>query len=336
VPRKLDMDKTYGEKVIRLFANLLFARRPHRLTELAEMLDCSKQTVSRIVRDIEASYQVEIEKMMSGREALYAIKGRRPPPAAYLSESEMNFLWMCRAFTERLLGKDHFERVREALDKSQSLVKGDPPSGIEHFAAFHPGTIDYTPHQETIRTLIEAMDEKRVCKVTYKSPWNERAKTFHIKPLKIFSYKDALYLHAIRAKDPWQKKYLEPDFNPVLAIHRFKKVEVDHTKAQFEIPKDYDFQEAFNRTFGIIKDRSFTVVAEFADWAAVYVAERVWSNDQVIAKDDGKITIKFTASSDTEVISWILSFGDEARLLEPESLRKEVAEKVRKTTQRYS
>ena len=55
MPRKRDMDKSYGEKVIRLFGSLMFAGRPHSLTELANMLDCSKQTIARIVRDIESS-----------------------------------------------------------------------------------------------------------------------------------------------------------------------------------------------------------------------------------------------------------------------------------------
>ena len=177
MPRKRDMDKTYGEKVIRLFARLLFARRPHSLTELANMLDCSKQTIARIVRDIEASYQIEIVRVNRGREAMYAIKSRKPPPAAYLSPSEMNLLWMCRAFTERLLGKQLFQNAKDALDKSQALLKDEIALCDANFACFYPGTIDYTPHQETISTLIRAMNEKRVCKVTYKSPYNDRSKT---------------------------------------------------------------------------------------------------------------------------------------------------------------
>ncbi|MEI9478422.1 MAG: WYL domain-containing protein [Deltaproteobacteria bacterium] len=325
MPRKRDMDKTYGEKVIRLFASLLFARRPHSLTELANMLDCSKQTIARIVRDIEASYQIEVERMNRGREALYAIKSRKPPPAAYLSPSEMNLLWMCRAFTERLLGKQLFQNAKDALDKSQALLRDQAALCDANFACFHPGTVDYTPHKETISTLIRAMNEKRVCKVTYKSPYNERSKTFYIKPLKIFSHKDALYLHAVRAKDPWQKKYIEPEFDPLLAIQRFKKVEIDETKAHFEVPKEYDFQKAFNQTFGIIKDEKFEVEAEFTGWAAVYVEERIWSNDQVISQEGDKIRIKFTASSEPEIISWVLSFGDQAKLLEPEFLVKQIS-----------
>ncbi len=335
MPRKRDMDKSYGEKVIRLFGSLMFARRAQTLTELAEMLNCSKQTISRILRDIESAYQVEIERINRGREALYSIKSRKPPPVAYLSASEMNLLWMCRAFTERLLGKQLFQDAKDALDKSQTLLKDQSNLCDANFACFYPGTIDYTPHQETISALIQAMNEKQVCKITYKSPYNERSKTFYIKPLKIFSFKDALYLHAVRAKDPWQTKYVEPEFDPVLAIHRFRKVEIDETKAHFEVPKEYDFQKAFNQTFGIIKDEKFEVEADFTGWAAVFVEERVWSNDQIITREGDKVRIKFTASSEPEIISWILSFGDEARLLSPESLVKEALEKIENMRTRY-
>ena len=114
----------------------------------------------------------------------------------------------------------------------------------------------------------------------------------------------------------------------MLAIHRFRKVEIDETKAHFEVPKEYDFQKAFNQTFGIIKDEKFEVEAEFTGWAAIYVEERVWSNDQIITRDGEKVRIKFTASSEPEIMSWILSFGDEARLIKPESLVKQVSEKI--------
>jgi predicted DNA-binding transcriptional regulator YafY len=242
---------------------------------------------------------------------------------------------MCRAFTERLLGKQLFQDAKDALDKSQTLLKDQTNLCDANFACLYPGTIDYTPHQETISTLIRAMNEKHVCKVTYKSPYNERSKTFYIKPLKIFSFKDALYLHAVRAKDPWQTKYGAPEFDPVLAIHRFKKVEIDESKAHFEVPKEYDFQKAFNQTFGIIKDEEFEVEAEFTGWAAVFVEERVWSNDQIITREGGKVRIKFTASSEPEIISWILSFGDESRLLKPENLVKDVWEKIELMVRQY-
>jgi predicted DNA-binding transcriptional regulator YafY len=173
------------------------------------------------------------------------------------------------------------------------------------------------------------MNAHRVCKVAYKGSESKRPKTFHVKPMKIFTYKDTLYLHALKAKDPWQKRWVEPEFDPLLAIHRFKKVEIADRTIPFEVPKQYDFGKAFNQTFGIIKDGAFQVEAEFTGWAAVYVSERIWSPDQVIKKEGEKVRISFTASSETEVISWILSFGCCARLLGPDFLSQRLAGEVR-------
>jgi hypothetical protein len=172
------------------------------------------------------------------------------------------------------------------------------------------------------------MNERRVCKVAYKAAASERPKTFHIKPLKIFTHKDTLYLHALKAKDPWAKKWVEPEFNPLLAVHRFKTVEIADRTIPFEVPKEYDFEKAFNQTFGIIKDKSFRVEAEFTGWAAVYVSERIWSPDQVITNEGEKLRISFTSSSQPEVISWILSFGYRGRLLGPDSLIRRLAGEV--------
>jgi predicted DNA-binding transcriptional regulator YafY len=47
------------------------------------------------------------------------------------------------------------------------------------------------------------------------------------------------------------------------------------------------------------------------------VVERIWSPDQKIIKNNGKTILKFSASSEPELISWVLSFGDEAKVLKP-------------------
>ncbi len=47
----------------------------------------------------------------------------------------------------------------------------------------------------------------------------------------------------------------------------------------------------------------------------------MWSPDQRIRRiDDSTLRITFSASSDKELISWLLSFGDEARLIKPQRL----------------
>ena len=317
--RKMDIYSSYGQKLISLFVRLLFSGESYSLTELARMLNCSKQTVLRLLDDISAGYKMEIEESRQGNRKYVRLKRPgRAVPISTLSEMEMQVLQMCRQFTAHLLGRELFEEATRALLKSQALLGTAREPSSAHFAAFRSGTIDYTPYHDTIQTLIEAMEAKKVCKISYQAVEENRAKTFYIKPLKIFSYRDALYLHAQKAMDPG-RRFRAPEFDPLLAVHRMKDVEM--TERKFEFPQNYDFEKIFNRTFGIIKQETFEVEAEFTGWAAKYAAERIWSPDQKITRVGPEtIRLTFSASSEAEVISWLLSFGGEAKLLRPDWL----------------
>jgi predicted DNA-binding transcriptional regulator YafY len=335
VAKKLNYYRGYGEKLISLFARLLFSKESYSLTELSVMLDCSKQTVMRLVNDIRMAYGVDIEESTVGNRKYYRLvtKGKSTPVIP-LTASELNALHMCKTFTAHLLGESFYNEATRALEKTIPLSAGEANLPSRHFASFSTGTIDYTPHQENIRALIEAMNAKKICRITYQAIMQKKAKTYHVKPLKIFSYRDTLYLHARLAKEPG-KVYRPPDFDPLLAIHRFKKVEM--TDLCFEYPADYDFNEVFDRSFGLVKDDYFEVEIEFQGWAADYVAERTWSPDQKITKvSDDKIRITFSASSEVELIAWILSFGEEAKVIQPAWLAEKIINKVKRTAFLYS
>ena len=332
--KKLNYYRGYGEKLISLFARLLFSRESYSLTELSRMLDCSKQTVMRLVNDIRMAYGVDIEESTERNRKYYRLvtKGKSTPVIP-LTASELNALHMCKTFTEHLLGEPFYNEATRALEKTIPLGSGEAKLPSRHFASFSTGTIDYTPHQEYIRTLIEAMNAKKICRITYQAIMQKKAKTYHVKPLKIFSYRDTIYLHARLAKEPG-KAYREPKFDPLLAIHRLKKVEM--TERCFEYPADYNFNEVFDRSFGLVKEDCFEVEMEFQGWAADYVAERTWSPDQKISKvGDDKIRITFSASSEVELIAWILSFGEEAKVIQPEWVVEEIIKKIRRTAALY-
>ncbi len=195
MPEKKDYYSSYGQKLISLYAKLLFTQRSHSLIELSRMLNCSKQTVLRLVDDIRRSYGVKIEEFLEGKRKYYRIKRLSgSTPSINVTESELNALYMCKAFTEHLMGKKTFEEASQALEKNQATLSPEKAPSPKHFASFISGSIDYTPHQDTIRVLIDAMVSSRICKITYKSIMAARTKTFYIKPLKIFSHKDSVYL----------------------------------------------------------------------------------------------------------------------------------------------
>lgn len=332
--KKLDSYKSYGQKLISLLVRLMFSGERVSLTELARMENCSKQTIIRLLNDIRMSYGMDIEETFQGNRKYYRVK--RPTsglPVMALSETEIRTLQMCRDFTEHLIGKPLYEEATRALLKSRAFLPEKDNIFKCHFASFRPGTIDYKPQHQVIHTLIEAMEKQKVCKLTYQGLGAPQSKTFHIKPLKLFSYHDTIYLHAQKAKEPG-KAYRSPKFDPLLAVHRIQAAEV--TGISFEPPANFDFEKVFNSNFGVMKDDAFAVEVEFTGWSARFVAERTWSADQKIKrKDDDRIVLIFTASSETEFISWLLSFGDEARLIKPKWLVKEVKLNINNLARRY-
>jgi len=333
MPRKLD-DKTYGDKLIRLFAHLMFTSDKYSLNQLRQILGCSKPSIIRLVRDLQQVYGAQIEDDISGRERYISMKKTtRPQPAQCLTADEMNMLQMCKNFTQHLLGSDFEAMAQQGLLKSRQLLPDNVSPSAAPFASFEHGTVDYTPHQKSIKSIIKAINKLRVCEVTYQAVKEKSPKIFHIKPLRLFSHGNTLYLHAEKAKSPG-KPYKAPKFNPVLAIHRIKSIE--RTDVHFEFPKNYDFNKAFGETFGIIKEDCFEVTLQLTGWAARFARERNWSADQkILEKKDGDIELTFNAASEPEVISLILSLGDKARILKPQRLVDKFKNKLQAMEQVY-
>lgn len=317
MPKK-SSDKSYGAKLIKLFSKLLFTGNSYSLTELSAMLECSKQTVLRLVDDIQSYYGLELEHKTQGNRSIYRMKRPQQAPGVPLTPMEISLLQMCKTFTQHLLGKELFEEATRGLEKGGSFVAACDLPSEKHFGTVLMGTIDYTPHQQTIKTLITAMEKGRVCKITYHPLWEDVDKTYHVKPCKLFSHKDTIYLHAGLAREPG-KRYKKPDFDPMLAVHRIRNVEI--TDTLYKMRAGYDFGKVFNRDFGIIKDDRFKVQVELTGWGAKFASERVWSPDQKIVEGkDGRVLLTFSASSEPEVISWILSFGHEIRVFKPKQI----------------
>ena len=335
MPKKTNADSKYGQKIITLFAKLLFSREKYSLVELSQMLQCSKQSVMRMIDDITMFYGVQLTESYEGKRKYYQIEQKPGAlPVVSMSESEFHVLQMCRAFTEHLLGRQFFGEAARALMKSQALLPDDNIASGKHFASLIPGNIDYTPHHENIRTLRRAMDEKKVCRIAYLSIMSDTVKTFYIKPLKIFSHKDTVYLHARMAKAPG-KPYKQPTYDPLLAIHRIEELEI--TDRRYVFPANYDFEKTFNQNFGVIKGEAFDAVLQFDGYAAKYVSERTWSPAQkIVEMPGGQIKLTFTTSSRPELVSWILSFGAEAKVLAPDWLAEEVSGVIKAMAERYA
>ncbi len=341
---RMTPDRTRGMNLISLFAKLFFSGREYSLTDLATQLGCSKQTVLSLVTELEQQHWILIDsELRKGRRYFRMRKSNLGKARLALTDEEMEVLVMCRAFTGHLLGRDQFDVAMSAIHKSRQLLEGgggadtgwgagqskpDAPFGI-----YRPGAIDYTPHQKHWHTLLEAIEKGLVCEITYQKIGDKKAKRSRIKPLKIFSHRENIYVHARYAKMPGELFKPAP-YDPLLALHRVKSAQL--TDTPFKTPTDYDFEKVFNQHFGVIKGQRFKVKAELRGWAAGYMAERRLSPDQKITrKRGGAMEFTFTATSKPEVINWILSFGEEAKLLAPSELVDQLRDRLQQVSAFY-
>lgn len=329
--KKINPDRSRGQNMISLFARLFFSGRAYSLIELADSLECSKQTVIKLIEELEMLNWLELDKTMKSGRRYYQVKrAQLPKTRVALTDEELDTLIMCRAFTGHLLGRDQFDAAMSALHKSSQLLHDTPDdttdSDARIYGVYRPGAIDYTPYQTQWQTLLEAMEKSLVCEISYKKVLDKKPKVSRIKPLKIFSHRETVYVHARYAKEPG-KLFKAAAYDPLLALHRIQQVTL--TDTPFKKPADYDFEKTFNEHFGVIKQKQFKVKAELTGWAAGFTAERKLSPDQKIRRrKGGKLVIEFTATSEVEVLTWVLGFGAEAKLIEPASLVAQLQERV--------
>lgn len=324
---KWNRDVTPSERLLALYSMLLFSGRTVSLTELARELDCSKQTVRRLVDQLEASSFGKLLRGMRGREVTYHLERPATLPKVSLDPEGLQQLALCRAFLCHLLPKSMQKTMDAALLQASALLpEGETLGDAECMGqAAARGPIDYSPFQQSLRTLMDAIRQGRVCEIGYRATSGERKRHFFA-PQKLLAYHESLYAHGwMVAEEGRAEPLFESPTN--LAVHRMTGVRMTRRRLEGCLEKGDDRQDCF----GLMVGRPFTVRVRFDASAAVYVSERTWSRDQKLTRHrDGGVTLTMTARSEAEVVSWVLSFADAATLLSPRRLRGRIAETARR------
>lgn len=201
-------------------------------------------------------------------------------------------------------GRDDFQPVRHA-GRSWLHPAGADTGG--HITFFSKGRIDYTPHYESIERLVRAAREKCICRILYKSPGRAEEREHRFAPGQIISLSGTLYALGGRASEDGT----ECLFPTHLAVHRIQGIDVLHEKFTFELP------EARPEAFGLPWHAPKTFRIYFRPgYAASYVRERIWAENQVITEgNDGGLVLEMATSNEIELMAWVRSFGEEARVI---------------------
>ena len=185
-----------------------------------------------------------------------------------------------------------------------------------HLARLGPHK-NYSRHSTTISAVSRACLERTKVDVTYHSPAERDAKSYRFHPYCLAWYGGELYTIGYSE--------LRKDIR-TLRIDRIDRIVL--TPDEFDRPRDFDPEEYLLRGFGIYAEgESESVRIEFSGPAARTIREKEWHPTQRLEeRPGGKVILKMQVQGLSEVARWVLYHAPDARVLEPESLRKLVAE----------
>jgi proteasome accessory factor B len=193
--------------------------------------------------------------------------------------------------------------------------------------AQHPRDATFSEH---VHRLTRAWAERRVVTLEYEPARYAPDSTARQAVVRPYLLEPSLQTHALYLIG-WDETR---DALRTFKVERIRSVAV--TPRTFEAPAAGTVETALRRAWDIIADQPETqVVLRFDPSVATRVAETVWHPTQrTTLEADGSLTWQATVAGTIEIRLWILSWGDEVEVLEPISLREDVASTHRRALAR--
>jgi len=182
--------------------------------------------------------------------------------------------------------------------------------------------------QNFLKPIVEAMSENRTLLITYKSFNRPEPTEFEAEPWCVKVFKQRWYLLA---------KSIYYSHPRIYALDRI--VDLDSTENKFKLPKNFDAQDFFSHSYGIIigdNDKPQKVVIRARNGQQQYIKTLPWHHSQKEINvteeySDFQFVLKPTFDFEQE----ILSHGANVEVLEPQWLRDEIKYKVNETNKIY-
>lgn len=194
------------------------------------------------------------------------------------------------------------------------------------FTCYEKNYKSYHRHRDTILTLTRAILTRNTIRLTYHAFQSDSVRKYRIDPLCLFFYDGGLYMtgyvHGIRSI--WN-----------FAIERLTDLEL-LSGVTFEPPAPGTLEDRAGTAFRIYSQEPFRSRFRFPPHMRPYVVERSWHPSQLLhSGEDGSVELTFFAGGDYDLKRWALSFGPDIEVLEPESLRRAVADELRRAAELY-
>lgn len=173
---------------------------------------------------------------------------------------------------------------------------------------------------EHLKTILDAIDNKEAIQIVYQKYYERESENRILRPVALKEYLYRWYVLG------WDEK----DELKFFGLERIKSIEVIKGKAV--LPKLPNLEDRFLQTIGIInisEEPVETVLLTFTRFKGEYIRSMpLHPTQQVLEETESTIKISIQVKLNPELVSIILSHGNEVRVEGPEGLKKMIKWKV--------
>ena len=193
--------------------------------------------------------------------------------------------------------------------------------------------LEYVPSgQEYLQPIIEAMKENRVLNITYQSYWKDEENNFDVQPYCVKLFRQRWYLVARSTYTYYYEKGPR-----IYALDRI--CDLHKTEETFEMPKDWTANEFFDGCFGIIADQRTKpqdVKLKVSAGQANYIRNlKLHESQEEIERNEEYSIFHYFLRPSYDFIQEVLWNGETMEVLEPQSLREEIAGIIGRMNEKY-
>ena len=286
-----------------------------RAEDLAETFETSKRT---IYRDIQALGQAGVPLVSIPGRGYALMKGYFLPPLSFTADEA----------TMLLLGSDFMAQnfdaqYRAAAQSANRKIEGVLPEKLRDEVHYLQSSIRFisrdtpenTPKAEVLQQLRRAIIERTTVRFHYYA-----RHTDHGKPA-----------HTTREADPYGLVHFSGAWHLIaychirLGIRNFRLDRMDNLEL---LAKTFNRPANFGLQTRPIESRPILVRALFDNDVARWVKESPSYFATSIEESPEGLLVMFKIRQESEILQWLLSWGQHVRVLEPESLRKHMMEEA--------
>jgi predicted DNA-binding transcriptional regulator YafY len=312
----------------RLIQRLARSRAGVGLEDLAGDLECTRRTV---YRDLDALMYAGFPVVSERRDGLVRYRFLESFGLGDVPFTTDEVLAL--AFGEDLLrpleGTVFHDSVRSALEKIRAALGPEVSAFLERLGeSFRvlPGPHKrYALVREVIGVLSEAVLGRQSVRMRYRTGRTGRVSTRRLDPYRVWYRSGGLYVIGHDHQSGEVRTF---------AVERIREAAL--TGERFSVPASFDFDAYVASSFGVVAEPAERVRIRFDPRFALYVEERVWHPSQKLERlPGGGVELTLEVGGLEEVLSWVLSFGAGAEVLEPPKLRGRVEAALARALARY-